>query len=71
MPKQGGTVKTPDGEGTVVSNNILKLQSKVKITQADGTIVYKDFSVDELKFKQNDKEDKKEKIDDSLKELQD
>ena len=52
MPKVGGTVKTPEGEGTVVSNDMLKLISKVKI-EKDGGEVYKDFPVDRLEFKKN------------------
>lgn len=51
MPKQGGTVGTPDGEGTVVSNDMLKLMSKVKIVKSDGGEVYKDYPIDKLKFK--------------------
>lgn len=50
MPKLGGTVSTPDGDGTVVSNNMLKLVSKVRITKPDGSEIYKDFDVKELKF---------------------
>ena len=51
MPKLGGKVTTPDGEGVVVSNNMLKLVSKVKIVKSDGSEVYKDYNVSELKFK--------------------
>lgn len=51
MPKLGGKVTTPEGEGVVVSNNMLKLISKVKIVKNDGSEVYKDFNVSELKFK--------------------
>ncbi len=51
MPKVGGTVKTPEGEGIVVSNDMLKLISKVKIAKGDGSEVYKDFPVDRLEFK--------------------
>ena len=57
MPKIGGTVKTPEGEGVVVTNNILKKMCKVKIVNPEGE-VYKDFSVDELSFKkQNGQEE--------------
>lgn len=56
MPKVGGTIKTPDGEGVVVSNDMLKLISKVKITKGDGSEVYKDFSVDKLEFKKKGQE---------------
>lgn len=51
MPKMGGTVKTPEGVGIVVSNDMLKLISKVKITKEDGGEIYKDFPVSELEFK--------------------
>ena len=51
MPKLGGKVTTPDGEGVVISNNMLKLVSKVKIVKNDGSEVYKDYNVSELKFK--------------------
>jgi cell fate regulator YaaT (PSP1 superfamily) len=51
MPKLGGTVGTPEGEGVVVSNDMLKLICKVKISKGDGSEVYKDFPVDRLEFK--------------------
>ena len=53
MPKVGGTVGTPEGDGVVISNDMLKLISKVKIARADGSEVYKDFPVDRLNFKKN------------------
>lgn len=54
--KIGSTVKTPDGEGVVIGNDMLKMISKVKITHADGSEVYKDFAVKDitLKFKQKE-----------------
>jgi cell fate regulator YaaT (PSP1 superfamily) len=73
MPKLGGTVGTPDGNGVVISNNMLKLICKVKITKPDGSEIYKDFPVSELKFNKgnagNDVEDKE--IDDDIKEILD
>lgn len=51
MPKVGGTVKTPEGEGIVVSNDMLKLITKVKIPKPDGSEAYKDFPTDRLEFK--------------------
>ena len=51
MPKIGGTVKTPEGEGVIISNDMLKLICKVKITLNDGSDVYKDFPLDRLEFK--------------------
>ena len=63
MPKLGGTVKTPEGEGVVISNDMLKLITKVKITHADGSEVYKDFPTDRLEFKKNVNNNKKEEKD--------
>jgi cell fate regulator YaaT (PSP1 superfamily) len=51
MPKLGGTVGTPEGDGIVIGNDMLKLMSKVKITKGDGSEIYKDFPVDRLTFK--------------------
>lgn len=61
MPKVGGTVGTPEGEGVVIGNDMLKLISKVKITKGDGSEVYKDFPVDRLKFKKAKTEEDEEK----------
>lgn len=74
MPKVGGTVKSPDGEGVVIANDMLKLITKVKITNADGSEVYKDFPVDRLEFKKNvaivkdDKDDDSDEIEENSKE---
>ena len=59
MPKLGGTVGTPEGEGVVISNDMLKLMVKVKISKGDGSEVYKDFPIDRLKFKKT-KQDEEE-----------
>ena len=53
VPKVGGSVTTPEGEGTVVSNDMLKMICKVKIANPDGSEVYKDFPVDRLEWKKN------------------
>lgn len=47
MPKVGAEVMTPEGRGTVVSDNMLKLIVRVKI-ERDGSLVYKDFPVDDV-----------------------
>lgn len=65
MPKLGGTVTTPEGNGTVVSNDMLKMQVKVKIVKGDGSEVYKDFAVKDISFnksKSNEKADEDEKL---------
>ncbi len=69
MPKVGGTVKTPEGEGVVVSNDMLKLICKVKVQKPDGGEIYKDFKVDQLEFKRN-KPENNAKNDEELEELE-
>ncbi|MBR5192256.1 MAG: stage 0 sporulation family protein [Clostridia bacterium] len=72
MPKLGGTVKTPEGTGVVVSNDMLKLISKVKITKEDGSEVYKDFAVKDLVFnKNNHKEEDDKEITEDMKKILD
>lgn len=77
MPKVGGTVGTPEGEGIVVSNDMLKLISKVKIAKGDGSEIYKDFPVDRLEFKRNkndgkaDEDDADEKVSEDMKKILD
>ena len=72
MPKVGAEVGTPDGTGTVVNVNMLKMEVKVRIDKGDGA-AYKDFPVDQLKFKRrNDKKDKDEDEDsEEIKDLAD
>jgi cell fate regulator YaaT (PSP1 superfamily) len=53
MPKVGSEVGTPDGRGVVASVNMLKLEVKVKIEDSNGGLTFKDFPVDEVKFKKN------------------
>ncbi len=65
VPKVGGTVETPEGKGVVVSNDMLKMICKVKISKADGSEVYKDFPVDRLQFKKP-KPQEEEKDEDDL-----
>lgn len=50
MPKLNTEVKTPDGKGLVIFNNILKQQSSVKFINPDGSQSIKDYEVKDLKF---------------------
>lgn len=50
MPKINSEVKTKDGVGVVVYQNLLKELVSVKFTNKDGSINIKDFSLDEIKF---------------------
>ena len=63
MPKVGGEVTTPDGKAYVVSVNMLTLNVKVKQELKDGSLVYKDYVVSDLKFaKNNQSENDGEKL---------
>ncbi|MBE5736898.1 MAG: stage 0 sporulation protein [Clostridiales bacterium] len=76
VPKLGGTVGTPEGDGVVISNDMLKMICKVKITKEDGSEVYKDFPVDRLKFKKakptdNDDDDQDKTVSEDMKKILD
>lgn len=57
MPKVNSTVITPDGEGTVLSNDILRLQTKVKINLEDGTADIKTYPLEKINAHQTQKEE--------------
>ncbi len=73
VPKVGGQVGTPEGNGVVISNDMLKMITKVKITKGDGSEVYKDFAVNDLSFKQNknEKDDDDDKVSEDMKKIMD
>ncbi len=73
VPKVGGTVGTPEGNGVVISNDMLKMISKVKISKGDGSEVYKDFPVDKLEFKRgkNNMDDEDDKVSEDMKKIMD
>ena len=69
MPKVGSEVSTPEGKGTVVSNNMLKLIVRVKI-EKDGALVYKDFPLDKLRFKKRDEKESRDESEEEWKETE-
>ena len=69
MPKMGAEVGTPDGKGTVVGENMLKQTVRVKI-EKDGSLVYKDFPLKDVRFK-NGKKEADDKVGDELKDILD
>ena len=73
VPKVGELVSTPDGKGTVVNINMLKMQVRVKIEDKKKDIItFHDYPVEQIKFKHNAKaEEKEEEISDDLKEILD
>ena len=77
VPKLGETVDTPDGSGTVVNVNMLKMQVRVKIEDKKAdTVQYKDYPANQIKFKRGkpekeEKDDGDEEIPSELKEILD
>ena len=71
MPKIGAEVGTPDGNGTVVNVNMLKMEVRVKIEDKQKDIVaYHDYPVDKIKFKKSvQEEDSDDENSDELKEI--
>lgn len=49
MPRVGSEVHTPDGMGYVVSSNLLKLESTVKVSLKDGSFDYRVYKLSDLK----------------------
>ena len=54
MPKINSIVKTPDGEGQVVYNNLLKKLVQVKFTKGDTTEL-KEYELDKIKFNNDER----------------
>lgn len=50
MPKVGSKVKTPDGEGTVESNDLLKRTARVKVMLKDGSFDVKTYDLDDMRI---------------------
>lgn len=63
MPKIGSEVGSPEGKAIVVNTNMLKMEVKVKIDDKNGGWIYKDFPVDQLRFKKNTQPDPEESED--------
>ena len=66
MPKIGGEVGTPEGKAIVASVNMLKMIVKVKIDDKNGGWIYKDYPVDELRFKRKNTPIKEEDDEDDI-----
>ena len=56
MPKIGSAIGTPEGKGTVIASDMLKMTVRVKI-EKDGAVFYRDFPVSELSFKRGEAAD--------------
>ena len=64
MPKVGSEVGTPEGKAIVVGVNMLKMEVKIKMDDRNGGWIYKDYPVDQLRFKRNNQPEKEESEDD-------
>lgn len=73
LPKVGSEVTTPDGRGMVIQNNLLKLTTRVKIENPDGTVESKEYRLDDIKAKRTMAEDLREDddVNDEIKKLLD
>ena len=65
MPKIGAEVSTLEGKGIVASVNMLKLLVKVKFDDRNGGWIYKDFRLEDVRFKKNNQPEKDDLNDDS------
>ncbi len=62
MPKIGSTVTISEGQGVVISNNMLNLTVKVKIDKGEGGLIYKDYPLSEVKFSKHNYSDEDDKL---------
>ena len=60
MPKVGSEVGTPEGKAIVVGVNMLKMEVKIKMDDRNGGWIYKDYPVDQIRFKRNTQPEKEE-----------
>ena len=61
MPKVGSEVRTPDGKGTVLSNNALKQLVRVKLPMPNGTFDARTFDLKDVKVLRKKRPDRNEK----------
>ena len=64
MPKVGSEVGSPEGKAIVVGVNMLKMEVKIKMDDRNGGWIYKDYPVDQIRFKRNTQPEKEEAEDD-------
>mgnify|MGYP002612148528 FL=1 len=59
-PKTGSEVGTPEGKGTVVSVNMLKMTVKVKIDDHNGGLIFKDFPAEDIRFRKGQQQEEED-----------
>lgn len=57
VPKLGSSAVSPDGVGTVVSVNMLKMEAKLRLSDNTGNIAYRDYPVSDLQFKKHQEQE--------------
>lgn len=57
MPKVNSTAKTPDGEGVVIGNNLLKQECDVRVTLKDGSQEVRTYHLSDINAKVKQSED--------------
>ena len=65
MPKVGSEVGTPEGKAIVAAINMLKMEVKVKIDDKNGGWIWKDYPVQDIRFKKGNQPEKEDKDDES------
>ncbi|MBR7186051.1 MAG: stage 0 sporulation family protein [Clostridia bacterium] len=60
MPKIGSSAGTPEGKGTVIATDMLKMTARLKI-EKEGAVFYRDYPVSELAFKRGGEPEKQDK----------
>ena len=53
MPKIGSEVGTPEGKAIVAAVNMLRMEVKVKMDDKNGGWIYKDYPVEDVRFKKS------------------
>ena len=71
LPKVGTNAVTPDGEGLVESNDILRQTSKIRVRLPDGTFDIRSYKLKELKNMVKQSEKEISEYDEDLKSLED
>lgn len=65
VPKIGAEVGTPEGRAIVAAVNMLRMEVKVKMDDRNGGWIYKDYPVEDIRFKRNLQIEKPDEDDDN------
>ncbi len=69
MPKIGAEVGTPEGKAIVASLDMLRMQVKVKMDDKNGGYTFKDYPLEDIRFRKNNQPTAQEDEDDDSDEL--